>query len=160
LHHNYQYDYTLFPKNKLSRFFAEQTPFCYRGKRCTATWLERIIADQYRLTAGNIAIIFCTDDYLLQINRQYLQHDYCTDVITFDYSQLPVVSGDVFVSVDTVRSNAEQYKVSFYEELHRVIVHGVLHLCGERDKTHREQKQMREAENRCLSKFCTPVFGG
>ncbi|GHT80671.1 endoribonuclease YbeY [Bacteroidia bacterium] len=131
-------------------FFSEQTPFCYKGKRQTKAWIRRIISDVYGLQAGDISVIFCNDNYLLQINRQYLQHDYYTDVITFDYSQMPVVSGDVFISIDTVRSNASEYKSLFYNELHRVIIHGILHLCGEKDKTQQQQTQMRTAEDKSL----------
>jgi rRNA maturation RNase YbeY len=135
------------------RFFSEATTFCYKGKRRTARWLERVITDEYRLTAGEVAVIFCTDDYLLQINKQYLHHDYYTDVITFDYSEPPIVSGDVFISIDTVRRNAKRYGATFYEELRRVIVHSILHLCGEDDHTELQQKLMQTAEDRYLKLF-------
>ena len=96
---------------------------------------------------GEINYIFCSDPYLLEINKQYLGHDYFTDILTFDYSQKPVVSGDLFISIDTVRENAEYYGATFEEELHRVIVHGLLHLIGYDDHTPEEQKTMREKEN-------------
>ena len=135
------------------RFFSEQTPFRYRGKRLAAGWIAGIIANQYRLQTGEIAVIFCPDDYLLQINIQYLRHRHYTDVITFNYSQPPVISGDVFVSVDCVRRNAGQYGDTFEGELHRVMAHGILHLCGLNDHTPRQQRQMRQAEDQCLAAF-------
>jgi len=102
---------------------------------------------------GEIAFIFCSDDELLQINQQYLKHDYYTDVITFDYSENTDVSGDIFISIDTVRANAKEYNQSFDEELHRVMAHGILHLCGYKDKTSTQKKTMREKEDFYLSKF-------
>ncbi|MFA5540773.1 MAG: rRNA maturation RNase YbeY [Bacteroidales bacterium] len=100
--------------------------------------------------------IFCNDDYILNINRQYLNHDYFTDIISFDYSeydyetQKTLVSGDLFISLDTVRSNSQLIGVEFEEELHRVIIHGVLHLLGFKDKTEQEEKEMRKEEEECL----------
>lgn len=100
--------------------------------------------------------IFCNDDYILDINRQYLNHDYFTDIISFDYSeydyetQKTLVSGDLFISLDTVRSNSQLIGVEFEEELHRVIIHGVLHLLGFKDKTEQEEKEMRKEEEECL----------
>lgn len=100
--------------------------------------------------------IFCNDDYILNINRQYLNHDYFTDIISFDYSeydhetQKTLVSGDLFISLDTVRSNSKLIGVEFEEELHRVIIHGVLHLLGFKDKTEQEEKEMRKEEEECL----------
>jgi rRNA maturation RNase YbeY len=134
-------------------FFSEATAFRYNGKRRTRTWIQRVVTAFYDRECGDISVIFCSDDYLLQLNRQYLQHDYYTDVITFDYSQPPVVSGDVFISIDTVRSNVKCYQSTLYDELHRVIIHGVLHLCGEKDKTARQQQQMRAAEERALGSY-------
>jgi rRNA maturation RNase YbeY len=100
--------------------------------------------------------IFCNDDYILNINRQYLNHDYFTDIISFDYSeydyetQKTLVSGDLFISLDTVRSNSKLIGVEFEEELHRVIIHGVLHLLGFKDMTEQEEKEMRKEEEECL----------
>ena len=124
--------------------------FTYPGKRATTEWIRRTAALEGRET-GDISVVFCSDDALLAINRQYLQHDYLTDIITFDYSEGTVISGDLMISVDTVRSNAAAYGVGFREELMRVIIHGILHLCGYGDKTPAEEKQMRALENKYLA---------
>lgn len=112
-------------------------------------WINKT-AEQREKKIGNISYIFCSDDELLQINNQYLKHDYYTDVITFDYSEGAVLNGDIFISVDRVRDNAEQVGVSFEEELYRVMIHGVLHLSGVNDKTEQQAKQMRKAEEDSL----------
>ena len=100
---------------------------------------------------GDVTIIFCSDDYLLEVNREHLDHDYYTDIITFDYSVFPIVSGDLFISVDRVKENATDFNVSFEHELHRVIIHGFLHLCGYFDKTNEDELLMRSKENQALS---------
>ena len=112
-----------------------------------------ILAESENRTLGDISYILCSDNYLLEINRQYLNHDYFTDVITFDYSEENVISGDIFISVDTVADNAKEYNVTFEKELERVMVHGVLHLVGYNDKSDSEVKQMRAKENQYLSLF-------
>lgn len=112
-------------------------------------WIA-VIGEHYAKSIGAINFIFCDDDYILGINRQYLKHDYYTDVITFDYCKNNVLSGDVFISLDTVRSNAEKFSVGFENEFHRVICHAVLHLIGYKDKTDADSKEMRENENKCL----------
>jgi probable rRNA maturation factor len=103
--------------------------------------------------SGEITIVFCIDDYLLEINKMYLNHDFYTDIITFDYSGNDFVSGDLFISVDRVKDNAESFSVSFDNELKRVIYHGVLHLCGYKDKTEKDEKEMREKENFYMNQF-------
>jgi rRNA maturation RNase YbeY len=108
---------------------------------------------EYGKHAGSIAYIFCNDITILGINRQYLQHDYYTDIITFDYSNGIVISGDIFISIETVLSNSEQYNTPFEEELHRAIIHGILHLCGINDKTPAERTIMEDNENVALSKL-------
>ena len=112
-------------------------------------WINRVVV-QYGCETGEINYIFCSDDYLLNINREYLNHDYYTDIITFDYVQDHLISGDLFISLDTIRDNAEYYKVSFEDELHRVIIHGVLHLLGIDDKTDEDQEIMTQKENESL----------
>lgn len=112
-------------------------------------WLK-VIAAHYQKILGAINFIFCDDEYILSVNRQYLSHDYYTDVITFDYCSKEVLSGDVFISLDTVKSNSEEYGVSFEEEFHRIICHSVLHLIGFKDKTDLDGIQMRKNENICL----------
>lgn len=119
-------------------------------------WIETTIAEEGK-EADAITVIFCTDDYLLEINRKYLSHDYYTDIITFDYSEdIPVegiVAGDLFISIDTVARNAFEYRVRFKQELHRVIIHGVLHLLGYKDKSVAESLQMRAKEDYYLTKL-------
>lgn len=104
-----------------------------------------------------MAIIFCSDDYLLDLNRTHLQHDYYTDIITFDDSTPEGLQGELYISLDRVRENASQFSPSFLEELHRVMVHGLLHLCGYQDKTALQEKAMRQAENAMLL-LRTPHF--
>jgi len=99
---------------------------------------------------GDISIIFVSDQYLLEMNQKYLNHDYFTDIITFDYCDHNVVSGDLFISVDRVKENADSFNVDELTEIHRVMIHGVLHLCGYKDKTEEEEKNMRLLENKYL----------
>ena len=133
-------------------FNSPAIKFNLSQKRAIKVWLKSLIECENK-RVGEVAFIFCSDDELLQINQQYLKHDYYTDVITFDYSENTDVSGDIFISVDTVRANAKKYNQSFDEELHRVMAHGVLHLCGYKDKTLTQKKTMREKEDFYLSKF-------
>lgn len=104
-------------------------------------------------TLKDISVVFTDDDYLLEVNKQYLNHDYYTDVITFDYSVFPEVSGDIMISLDRVKENAETLSVSFQEELNRVVYHGLLHLCGYKDKSAADEKLMRSKENYYLELF-------
>lgn len=120
------------------------------AKRDVTTWIKAI-AGTYGKKAGEIACIFCSDEKILEINRTYLQHNYYTDIITFDYTKGNKISGDLFISVDTVATNAERFKSTYDEELHRVIIHGILHLCGMKDKEPGEREKMEEAENKALS---------
>lgn len=103
--------------------------------------------------AGDICLIFCSDDYLHEMNKKYLDHHYYTDIITFNYVEGAVISGDLFISIDRIRENAKKFKVNFIEELYRVIIHGVLHLVGYNDKTTDEQRLMRGKEDFYLSKI-------
>lgn len=119
-------------------------------RRETTAWIRRV-AGTYGKRTGDIAYIFCSDDKILDVNRQYLQHDYYTDIITFDYTEGDVISGDIFISLDTVRSNAQQFGTEYSEELHRTIIHGILHLCGIDDKGPGQREVMEEAENRALA---------
>lgn len=112
-------------------------------------WLD-IIALHYSRKPGNLSFIFCSDDYILDVNRQYLNHDYFTDVITFDYCEGDTLSGDIFISLDTVRSNAARFNTAYENELMRVIAHSVLHLIGFKDKTEPESTDMRTNEDVCL----------
>ena len=112
---------------------------------------ELIKSENYEL--GEITVVFCNDEYLLDLNRTYLNHDYYTDIITFDYSEEIIISGDLFISIDRVIENSSSFDVSFNHELSRVIYHGVLHLCGYKDKSEDELKAMRAKENYYLEKF-------
>ncbi|MDF3028226.1 MAG: metalloprotease ybeY [Fluviicola sp.] len=99
---------------------------------------------------GDVSIIFCSDEHLLQMNKEYLQHDYYTDIITFDYTEDNLVSGDLFISVDRVEDNSNEFDSLFQDELHRVCVHGLLHLCGYKDKSEKDEELMRSKENEML----------
>lgn len=128
----------------------ENTDFIFKGKAKNNAWL-RLVAESEIRRIGDINLIFCSDNYILDINQKYLGHDYFTDIITFDYCEGEKLSGDLFISIDTVRANAEEYGEGFVRELNRVIVHGVLHLIGYDDHTKADQKLMREKENYYLS---------
>ena len=112
----------------------------------TRKWLERVIRDNQK-TIGEITIFFCNDEYILEMNQKYLNHDYCTDILTFDYSTNNIISGDLLISTETVQYNAIKYKTQLPTELSRVVVHGVLHLLGFDDKTTNQQKIMRDRED-------------
>ena len=118
--------------------------------RATTAWV-RAVAAAYGKRVVEVAYVFCSDEKILEVNRQYLQHDYYTDIITFDYTRGDVIGGDLFISLDTVRSNAELFAKPYDEELHRVVIHGILHLCGINDKGPGEREVMEEAENRALA---------
>lgn len=119
-------------------------------RRDNSAWVKRVAAS-YGRKVGDVAYVFCDDEEILRVNRQYLQHDYYTDIITFDYDEGDVISGDLFISLDTVRTNAEQLGVSYEQELNRVIIHGILHLCGINDKGPGEREIMEAAENKALA---------
>jgi rRNA maturation RNase YbeY len=119
-------------------------------KRETTAWIRRVAAT-YGKKVGEVGYLFCDDEHILSVNREYLQHDYYTDIITFDYCEGNVLNGDLVISLDTVRSNAELFQKPYDEELHRVIIHGILHLCGQNDKGPGEREQMEAAENRALA---------
>lgn len=119
-------------------------------KRENTAWVKAVAAS-YGKRVGEIAYIFVDDEKILEVNRQYLGHDYYTDIITFDYCEGDVISGDLFISLDTVRTNAEQVGATYEEELHRVIIHGILHLCGINDKGSGEREIMEAAEDKALA---------
>lgn len=119
-------------------------------KRETTAWIKAVVAS-YKRRLGDIGYMFVDDEKILEVNREYLGHDYYTDVITFDYDEDDVVSGDIVISLDTVRSNAELFGKEYDDELHRVIIHGILHLCGINDKGPGEREIMEDAENKALA---------
>ncbi len=120
--------------------------------RETTKWV-RAVAASYGKRVGEVAYVFCNDDKILEVNRQYLRHDYFTDIITFDYCEGDMLSGDLFISLDTVRTNAELFHKTYDDELHRVIIHGILHLVGINDKGPGEREIMEAAENKALDLF-------
>lgn len=119
-------------------------------KRETTEWIKAVAAS-YGKRLGEIAYIFCSDEKILEVNRQYLQHDYYTDIITFDYTSGDKISGDLFISLDTVKTNSEAFNTPYNEELHRTIIHGILHLCGINDKGPGERELMEANENKALA---------
>lgn len=131
-------------------FHSEQINFSISVESAVANWLRDVCVSEGKILA-EVTYIFCSDDYLLEMNRQYLNHDYYTDVITFDYCEADDVAGDVFISVDRVSENAKNVGVSMSEELHRVMVHGLLHLLGYHDKEDSDKQQMKAKEDFYLS---------
>ena len=134
------------------KFLIEDIEMPALDERKVNRWIRAVAAD-YGFAVGNINYIFCSDERELAINREFLGHDYYTDVITFDYSTESTLNGDIFISLDTVRSNSEMVGVSFEQELHRILIHGVLHLTGQGDKTPETKAQMTEKENNALAKL-------
>ena len=128
---------------------AKDISFPKIKRRETTRWIKQII-EQNNKKSGYISYIFCSDEEILSINQAYLCHDYYTDIITFDYSEGDKLSGDLFISLETVKTNSEKYKTNFIEELHRVMIHGILHLCGYEDDTPKEKKVMRLKEDEAL----------
>ncbi|WP_419869352.1 rRNA maturation RNase YbeY [Chryseobacterium sp. CT-SW4] len=116
------------------------------------TWMEDIILSEGK-KLGEINYIFCDDEYLLKINQDYLQHDYYTDIISFDYVKGKTISGEIFVSLQRISDNASTLSKNYEEELKRVLAHGILHLCGYKDKSSEEEKEMRDKEDFYLNKF-------
>ena len=132
--------------------FNYETNFTLENEEAISSWLSQVIVSENK-KEGEINYIFCDDDYLLKINLEYLNHDTLTDIISFDYSMGNELNGDIFVSIERVQDNANDFKVSFEEELKRVLVHGVLHYCGYKDKTEADEQLMRSKEDEKLAMF-------
>ena len=132
--------------------FNYENDFELEHEDAVIEWISKVILSEDK-KEGEINYIFCDDAYLLEINQQYLHHDTLTDIISFDYSVGNELHGDVFISVERVRENASDFNVSFYEEILRVMVHGVLHYCGYKDKRESDEIQMREKENEKIKLF-------
>ena len=132
------------------RYFYEDTDFQFKPKSLTKQWLKTVAASEMK-KIGNVNVIFCSDNYILDVNIRYLSHDYFTDIITFDYCEGNTLHGDIFVSLDTVRSNAAEFGATFDNELHRILIHGILHLCGQADKTPEARAEMTRKENDALT---------
>ncbi len=133
-------------------FSTHDTKYCLKNKRRIIYWVKEI-SSIHNKKVGDISIIFTNDSYILEINKQYLKHNYFTDIITFDYSNIDMIVGDIFISVDTVQSNALRFNTTFNDEILRVIIHGVLHLIGFNDKTDKEQQEMSDQENKSLELY-------
>ena len=118
-------------------------------RRDTSAWIKKVAAT-YGKKVGEVGYLFCDDEKILEVNREYLQHDYYTDIITFDYDEGDIINGDLVISLDTVRTNAALFGKEYEEELYRVIIHGILHLCGVNDKGPGEREIMEAAENKAL----------
>ncbi|MGL4229274.1 MAG: rRNA maturation RNase YbeY [Tannerellaceae bacterium] len=131
-------------------YYAEDIKMPSLKRRETTKWIREVAA-LHQMKVGDVAYIFCSDEKILEVNKEYLQHDYYTDIITFDYTEDGVINGDVFISLDTVKSNAEEFGVTFDQELHRIIIHGILHLCGIDDKGPGERENMTAKENEALA---------
>lgn len=131
-------------------YSAENVRFPKIKRRETTAWIRRVAAT-YGRTIGEVGYLFCDDEKILQVNREFLQHDYYTDIITFDYNEGNQINGDLVISLDTVRTNAELFGKDYDEEMHRVIIHGILHLCGLNDKGPGERELMEAAENKALA---------
>ena len=132
--------------------FNYEFEFKLQDESLYSNWISRVILSENK-KEGDINYVFCDDEYILQINQQYLNHDYYTDIISFDYTVGNELHGDIFISVDRVRENALDYNTSFEEELKRVIIHGVLHYCGYKDKTEKDEQLMRSKEDVKIQMF-------
>ncbi len=140
-------------------FFSENVADPVKGKKkLIQNWIKQII-ESYQKKVGNINIIFCSNEYLLKINKQFLNHSYYTDIITFSFNEKDIISGDLYISTDQVKLNASDYKVSFSEELLRVIIHGILHLLGYDDQSDQQRMHMHVLENEALEKII-PLLQG
>jgi len=127
----------------------ENLNFSLEKEKAVKNRIKKVLKQEAK-TAGNISFLFCTDEYLLKINRQFLKHDFYTDIITFDYSEGKKIEGEIFISIERVKENALTFKQPFQKELLRTIIHGILHLCGYKDKTPADKKRMRAKEDEAL----------
>jgi probable rRNA maturation factor len=132
--------------------FNSESDFQLDDETLYSNWISKVILSENK-KEGDINYIFCDDEFILNINQQYLNHDYYTDIISFDYSVGNELHGDIFISVERVQENAEDFKVTFDEELKRVIIHGILHYCGYKDKTEGEENAMRMKEDEKIKLF-------
>ena len=140
-------------------YFTEDVSFPKLKRRITSGWIKSVIVYEGK-SLGDISFIFCSDSYLLKVNQKYLEHDYYTDIITFDYVEGNTVNGDIFISVDRVGENSIQFSKSFENELNRILVHGVLHLIGYKDKSKKDKKLMTQKEDIYLNLLENSLLGG
>ena len=134
------------------QYITEQVDLPISHKPKINRWIKETAAE-YGKKVGEIAYIFCSDERILEVNNHYLNHDYYTDIITFDYSEGQIISGDIFISVDAVASNAKEFGVTFEQELNRILIHGILHLCGQDDKTPELRLEMTRKENLAIERL-------
>lgn len=134
-------------------YFAEDVGMPDFNQTDVNDWISTII-ENHGKELGELSVIFCSDDYILKVNREYLNHDYFTDIITFDYCEESLINGDLFISLDTVKDNSNDFNTGYDNELMRVVIHGVLHLIGFKDKTDEDQAEMTNQENMSLSLLC------
>ncbi len=140
------------------KFLSEDVQMPSLDQAKVSEWVD-CVARSYGKKLGRVTYIFVGDERILEVNRQFLGHDYFTDIITFDYTEREYISGDLFISLDTVRTNAEQLGVPYENELHRIVIHGILHLCGINDKGPGEREVMEAAENKALALLASMKTG-
>jgi rRNA maturation RNase YbeY len=128
------------------QYFNEDVPFPKIKRRKSTNWVKKTILSEEK-RVGDISFIFCSDNYLLEVNKTYLDHDYFTDIITFDYVEGMLINGDIFISVDRVLENSVEFKTTFENELNRILIHGILHLLGYKDKNKEDKLLMTERED-------------
>ena len=133
-------------------FNNHEVKFNLKNKKRIKNWIKRVI-EEHKKSNVNISYIFTSENYILEINKKYLNHNYYTDIITFDYSSNELIEGDIFISIDTVYSNSKKFKTNFNEEMLRVIIHGIFHLIGFKDKSKQQKLEMRELENKAILYF-------
>lgn len=137
-----------------SKFYEQDVNVRLKDRRALSAFLDNLIKKHRKATQVNLTYIFCTDEHLLHINKQFLDHDTLTDIITFDLSENEhIVASEIYISVERIRENAEKFNVSYNHELHRVIFHGALHLCGYKDKRPADKKEMSKQEDACLARY-------
>jgi len=134
------------------KFFSEDISYTLKKKKQTTTWINNSIREENRIS-GELNIIFTSDKYLLGINKQYLKHNYFTDIVTFNYCENDIISGDIFISIETVKNNSARFDVNYTTELKRVIIHGILHLIGYDDQNDEEKAIIRQKENYYLERL-------
>ncbi|HEY1040975.1 MAG TPA: rRNA maturation RNase YbeY [Bacteroidia bacterium] len=134
------------------QFANNEINFKLKNKTKLKEWIKTVV-EKEKLILGELSYIFCDDESLLKMNQQFLDHDTYTDIITFDYREEKTVNGEIYISVDRVRENAEKFETTFENELHRVMIHGVLHICGYKDKTKAAKELMRKMEDQSLKKL-------
>lgn len=139
------------------QYFNEDVPFPEIKKIKTSNWIKEVIVYEGKIV-GDISFIFCSDNYLLDVNKRYLDHDYYTDIITFDYVEDRLINGDIFISIDRVIENAKKFSKTIENELDRILIHGILHLLGYNDKCKKDKKLMTEKEDYFLKVLADSIL--